>query len=107
MTQEFEYSTASGELMEKLKEVADEENYFADAALEYQELFDKFKPSKERDLGKFKKEIRLILEDEIVGRYYYQKGKIEHSLIEDPFILEAVKILNDQSRYKSILNIQQ
>ena len=49
---------------------------------------------------------KIILEDEIIGRYYYQKGKIEHSLIEDPFIIEAVEILNDQTRYKSILNIQ-
>ena len=106
MQQEFEYSTASGEMMAKLKKVADEENYYSDAEAEYQELFEKFKPSKARDLEKFKDEIRLVLEDEIVGRYYYQTGKIEHGLIEDPFILEAVKILNDPARYKSILNIQ-
>ena len=106
LQQDFEYSTKSGEMMAKLKEVAEEENYYSDADSEYLELLEKFEASKERDIEKFKNEIRLILEDEIVGRYYFQKGKIAHSLIEDPFILEAVKILNDPSRYKSILNIQ-
>ncbi|MND07955.1 hypothetical protein D3C83_302730 [compost metagenome] len=48
-----------------------------------------------------------LLEDEIVGRYYYQTGRIEKSLVDDPFILEAVKILNDPARYKTILNIQE
>ena len=66
----------------------------------------KFKPSKERDLAKFKDEVKELLEDEIIGRYYYQKGRIEHSLLDDPFILESVKILNDSDRYKSILKIQ-
>jgi carboxyl-terminal processing protease len=101
----FTYSTASSELMEKLKETAELENYFADARAEYEALLAKLNPSKERDLQKFKEEIIEILEDEIVGRYYYQTGRIEKSLKDDPFILEAVKILNDQARYKQILNI--
>ena len=54
----------------------------------------------------FKDEIIELLEDEIIGRYYYQTGRIEHALVDDTFILEAVKILNDPTRYKQILNIQ-
>ncbi|MBI3136533.1 MAG: S41 family peptidase [Bacteroidetes bacterium] len=101
----FTYSTASSELMEKLKQAAELENYFADVRPEYEALLAKLNPSKERDLQKFKTEIAEILEDEIVGRYYYQTGRIERSLVADPFILEAVKILNDPARYKQILNI--
>jgi len=101
----FTYSTASSELMEKLKTTAELENYFADAKSEYDALLAKLSPSKARDLEKFRAEISEILEDEIVGRYYYQNGRIEKSLVEDPFILEAVKVLNDPARYKQILNI--
>ena len=94
------------EKMEELKMVAIEEGFFNEASLEYDKLFEKFKPSTERDLVKFKEQIRNILEDEIIGRYYYMEGRIEHSLIKDDFIEESVKILNDLSRYNQILNIQ-
>lgn len=107
LSQEFTYTTASGDMMEKLKETAEDENFMEDAEKEYQELLERFKPSKERDLQKFKTEIIEILEDEIIGRYYFRTGQIAHGLIEDPFIDEAVKILNDSPRYKSILNIQE
>ena len=106
-TREFDYTTASGDLMSKLQETADDENYLEEAQAEFDALMEKFKASKDRDLVKFKKEIIEILEDEIIGRYYYQKGRIKHSLVDDPFILEAVEILNDTERYKSILNIQE
>jgi carboxyl-terminal processing protease len=103
----FTYSTASSELMEKLKLTAESENYFSDAEAEFAALYAKLNPSKERDLQKFKPELLELLEDEIVGRYYYQNGRIEKSLVEDPFILEAIKILNDPVRYKTILNVKE
>lgn len=104
---EFEYTTASSDLMNKLGTTAEDENYLEDVKAEYEALMEKLKPSKDRDLAKFKGEIIDILEDEIIGRYYYQKGRIKHSLRDDPFILEAVEILNDTQRYKTILNIQE
>ncbi|MBK6524573.1 MAG: hypothetical protein IPG07_02880 [Crocinitomicaceae bacterium] len=107
LTKTFTYSTQSSELMEKLKKTAETENYFTDVQAEYNALFNKLNPSKERDLQKFKPELTELLEDEIIGRYYYQTGRIEKSLVDDPFILEAIKILNDQARYKTILNIKE
>jgi len=107
LSKDFTYSTASGDLMDELKKTAELENYFADAEVEFKALYEKLKPSKERDLAKFKLELIEMLEDEIIGRYYYEKGQIEHSMIGDPFILEAVKILNDSPRYKQILKIQE
>ncbi len=107
LARDFEYTTASGDLMEKLKEIADEENFLEDAQSEYDVLLEKFSASKERDLEKFKSEIIEILEDEIVTRYYFQKGRISHSLPDDKYIIESIKILNDKSRYNDILNIQE
>ena len=46
----------------------------------------------------------MILETEIVGRYYYQKGAIESTLKKDPAIEKAMSTLNDQSLYNSILS---
>ncbi|MCB9223840.1 MAG: S41 family peptidase [Crocinitomicaceae bacterium] len=107
LKQDFEYSTESSEIMDKLQKAAEEENFMEDAKAEYEALMEKLKPSKERDLMKFKEEIIEVLEDEIIGRYYYQTGRIKHSLDKDPFILEAIKILNDPARYKEILKIQE
>jgi len=106
LKQEFEYTTASGDMMNKLKEITEDEESFAEVEAEFNELLAKLEPSKEKDLQKFKSELVELLEDEIVGRYYYQKGRISHSLVEDPFIDASIKILNDSPRYKSILNIQ-
>lgn len=106
LMQEFEYNTASGEYMARLKEIAQDEGYYEASKVEYDKLYEYYKPSKERDLEIFRDEIIEILEDEIIGRYYYQTGRIEHALVDDSFILEAVKILNDPARYNQILNIQ-
>lgn len=106
LSQVFEYSTISSEIMKTLKEEAEKEGLYADSENIYNQLFEQYKPSKERDLEKFRKEIIDLLEDEIVGRYYYQTGRIQHALISDRYILEAIEILNDQARYNSILNIQ-
>lgn len=106
LSKEFTYSTASSELMDQLKKTAEQENFFKDAEVEFNALYNKLKPSKERDLEKFKPELIELLEDEIVGRYYYDSGRIEHAMVGDPFILEAIEILNDSPRYKQILRIQ-
>jgi carboxyl-terminal processing protease len=59
--------------------------------------------NKEKDLVKFKDEIKAILEEEITSRYYFNKGLIEASFDNDPQIIEAVKVLNDQDRYNKLL----
>jgi len=106
LNQEFDYKTASSEYMDKLKEIAIEEGYYENSKAEFDKLYEFYRPSKERDLDIFKNEIIELIEDEIIGRYYYQTGRIEHALLDDSFILEAVKILNDPARYNQILNIK-
>lgn len=106
LSRDFEYSTASGEIMKKLKETAEEESFYTEAEEEFNALMAKFGASKERDLEKFKPEIKELLGLEIVGRYYYEKGRISYSLVNDTYIHSAVEILNDENRYKSILKIQ-
>ena len=104
--QDFEYTTVSLEMAKELEKAAQDENSYADASAEFEALMEKLKPSKEKDLEKYKSEIIPILEDEIIGRYYFQKGRIEHGLVEDEFIREAIEILNDSERYKQVLNLE-
>jgi hypothetical protein len=55
-----------------------------------------------------KKEISEILKMELVGRYYYQKGKIVSTLKDDVELNRAVEILlnsNGKNEYETLLQL--
>jgi carboxyl-terminal processing protease len=60
-------------------------------------------PSKERDLDKFKPELSELIENEIVSRYYYQRGRAEQAFKSDVYMLETMKIFQNLSAYNTIL----
>ena len=103
LDQTFEYSTATEEMLKRMRKTAEEEGFYSDAEKEYEALMSRVVPSKERDLDKFKSQIKSILENEIVSRYYYQKGRAEYSFTEDDFVLKSLEILKDNSAYNTIL----
>ncbi len=103
LAETFTYSTASEEVLKKMKKTAEEEGYYEDSKAEYDALLAKVVPSKERDLEKFKDEIKIILENEIISRYYYQKGRAEDSFRNDLTIAESLKILKNIKEYNTIL----
>lgn len=100
---DYSYTTESEDILTKLEEATKEDKYFDDVKTEYEALKTKLTHNKKGDLYKFKDEIKYILESEIVTRFYYQKGQIEISLKNDPTLDEAVKTLNNQDLYQSIL----
>ncbi|MBI1836524.1 MAG: S41 family peptidase [Flavobacteriia bacterium] len=99
----FSYSTASEERLMKMKDIAIKEGYYEDSKAEYEALLKKVTPSKERDLDKFKAEILSLLENEIVSRYYYQKGRAVDAFKSDLFVNKAKEILADLKTYNTIL----
>ena len=99
----FDYTTASEEVLKKMKKTVEEEGYFEDAKSEYDALFKKLTPSKERDLEKFKPEIKQILENEIISRYHYQKGRTVHNLKNDDYLKKSIEILSNSSMMNTIL----
>ena len=99
----FEYSTASEEVLKKMRKTAEAEGYFEDSKAEYEALFKRVTPSKQRDLEKFSSEIKELIENEIVSRYYYQKGRTEHAFRDDVFIDKAKEILQNKTTYNTIL----
>jgi carboxyl-terminal processing protease len=100
---EIDYTTDSEEILQELKEVAKDEKYYESSEVEFNALLAKLKPSLNEDMVRYKDEIIELLENEIVSRYYYQNGRVEASLKNDPYMKEAKEILQNQGRYKSIL----
>lgn len=100
---DFTYSTASEEQLKKIKETIEREGLDEDAKQEYEALMSKVTPSKERDLEKFQDEIKMLLENEIVSRYYYQKGRVLNSFNHDDILKKGVEVLKNTQEYNTIL----
>ncbi|MDB4089143.1 S41 family peptidase [Flavobacteriales bacterium] len=103
LKKDFEYSTGSEKILERLKEVAKNEQYFESAKEEFDALVKSLSPNKERDLDKFKDEIIMLIENEIVGRYYFQEGQMTHDLAKDDYVLKAIEVLSNKAEYNKIL----
>jgi len=101
---EFDYETKSNKDLEELIDIAKKEKYYEQSKEAFSELTAKLAHDKDKDLQTFKKEIVELLSEEIVNRYYYQKGKMEVILKTDPIIEKAVSVLNDTKKYNAILD---
>ncbi|MFN0213140.1 MAG: S41 family peptidase [Saprospiraceae bacterium] len=98
----FDYQTHSEKKMAELRETAALENWLMDAEL--QALESKIKAEKKGEMLRERNRILHEIEQEIVGRYYFQRGKVRKNLVNDPEVKEAIKLLNDPGRYNSILS---
>ena len=100
----FKYTSQSERMLNNFKETAEKDRYYEKIEEEYLALENKLKEDHQYDLKKFKDEISLIIENEIVSRYYYQNGRIEQSLSEDPDVEAALASLKNEEQYKTILS---
>jgi len=66
---------------------------------EFAALQARLMPDLDKDLKLFKDEISELLKDEIVSRYYYQKGSIRSAIHSDKGIQKAVDELNSATAY--------
>lgn len=103
LAKDITYSTASEEKLKQMKETAEKEGFYEGLEAEYEALMSKVHPSTERDLDKFEKEIRTILENEIVSRYYFQTGRAKYNFQDDDYVNKAVEVLQNKSEYNTIL----
>jgi carboxyl-terminal processing protease len=100
---DYDYTTKTEKLLEDFKESAVKDGYFEGIETSYLALKKDIGHDKEQDIEKNKAEIIMMLENEIVRRYYYRKGAIENNFAYDEELKKAVEILNNQTRYKEIL----
>ena len=100
---DFTYDRQSEKALAALKEVAEFEGYTANAAAEFAALEKKLSHDLDRDFDIFKEDICQLLADELVTRYYYQRGSIIQSIKSDSTIMRARKLLTDEPAYKQLL----
>lgn len=102
-TQKFTYKSELETSTAELIKAAKEERYYPEIEAQLNDLKKRIENSKTTDLIRFKKEISEVLEQQIAFHYALAEGEATIMLARDKTVGEAVKILNDNNRYKAIL----
>ena len=104
---DFSYTTGCEMEMKKLKEAMEIEGCDKQVADIVKSLEKALEAEKANDLQNNRDDIEELLRSEIVGRYYYQKGRIEAALQNDPDLDRAFEILlntNGKDEYHTLLS---
>jgi carboxyl-terminal processing protease len=102
---DYDYVTKVEKSVDDLVSIAQSEKYYEDIKSQIYDLKSKVMHNKEQDLVKFQDEIKQLLKEEIVSRYFLKEGAIEASFPNDPDVTEAVKVLNNLGQYKDLLSL--
>ena len=100
----FTYDRQSEKAMKNLKEVAELEGYLTEDSAAFVALEARLKPDLDRDLDRYKEDIKKLIATEIVKRYYYQEGELIESLKDDKTLQKALEVLADRELYKKTLS---
>ena len=100
----FSYDLISVKVLKDLKKAVEFEGFNDIVKEEIASLEKKLQTNLDHSLTHFEKDIRTLIADEIIHRYYGQKGRIIHSLREDTDLREAYRILGNEKEYKEILS---
>ena len=100
----FSYDLMSVKALDDLKKLTELEGFKDIVKDEIESLEKKLQSNLDHSLEHFSKDIKILIADEIVRRYYSEKGGIIYSLREDLDIQESYKVLEDNDRYREILS---
>ena len=103
----FTYDQLSKKQFAELERSAKFEGYYDDAREEFEALKAKLDHHDvARDLDRHRDEIKQLLEQDIVGAYYYQAGQMQVGLRNDKTLEKAVHILTTEGEYARVLNVE-
>ena len=101
----FTYDRQSEEVLKKLKEFAEFEGYMENAKDEFAALEKKLQHNLDLELDRFAKDIKPLIADEIVKRYYFERGAVQEGLKNDPDLKKAIEVLQQPEEYKKVLTV--
>ncbi len=100
----FTYDLQSESNLKKLIEIAKFEGYYDDAKNEFKALEVKLSHNLSKDMDQYKDQIKMVMVNDILGNYYYQKGSMEANLRYDKVMKEACRLLKSPKDYNQILS---
>jgi carboxyl-terminal processing protease len=90
--------------LEQFVQEAKKEKYYADVKSQIDQVQVKIAENKKNELVRYKAQIKMLLEEEIVSRFHLERGSIEAGFKYDNEVKKAADVLHDQAQYKKILN---
>ena len=106
LNSKFSYDRESEKFLKELVKLSKFEGYYDDAKAEFDALEKKLSHNIAKDLDINKDAVKRLIIDGIIPTYYFQKGRIRHSLVSDKQMKEALKLLADSKRYADLLKPQ-
>ncbi len=106
LNSKFSYDRESEKFLKELVKLSKFEGYYDDAKAEFDALEKKLSHNIAKDLDINKDAVKRLIIDGILPTYYFQKGRIRHSLVSDKQMNEALKLLADSKRYADLLKPQ-
>lgn len=103
INRKFNYKTSTEESLNELIANAKKEKYYDIHKDLFNDLEKDVTHNLNQDLTMFRSEITDLLEDEIVGRYFYEQGAIAWTIKKDEQVLKARDLLNNRGEYDAIL----
>jgi len=100
---DYDYTTYTEKSVQDLEKYVSKEPYYEEIKSQLEAIKSKVNHSKENDLDTHKKEVRKILREEIISRYYFQEGMIEAGLYDDPAVELAKSYLNNPVKISKTL----
>ncbi len=98
-----DYSYTIEPSIDQLLQQAQSESYTEDIKKHIASLKTQVQRYKAEDLQKFKSEIKIILQEAIIVRYYFQEGAIEAMLDHDQHIQKACALFQNMPQYHQLL----
>ena len=105
INKKMDYQTESSQQLEKFVKIAKKEKYVAENEGVFKMLDSIFKVDLSKDLKRHDKEIKFFLENEFISRKHFQKGRMEASIKEDPYVKQAIEVFKNTAKYNQILGI--
>ena len=99
----FKYKTGSNTVLTTLEEKLIEDDIDEELKISIDQLKAAINTAKADDFEQYKEEIIFEVEQELVSRYFNQKGRIQKQLQNDSEVSAAIELLNDRTRYDDIL----
>ena len=101
---DYDYTTYTEKSLSDFEKFLKKESYYQEIKDQLETVKSKVNHSKENDLDRHKEEIKKIINEEIVSRYFFQEGMIEAGLKEDPAVRMAKNYLNSPEKINNVLS---
>jgi carboxyl-terminal processing protease len=102
--QDFKYTSMLEHKTDELIAAAKKERYYDELSAGLNDLRTKILAGKEDDFNRFRNEISDVLELNIAFHYALYRGQGEVAINRETEILEAVRVLSDEERYRKLLH---